>query len=275
MHEMDTMHSILVFKIILSTIGLLFHLVGVYALKMSKKWNNQVIILLNLSISEIITLINDIVDDSIDFILHKNTNQYDTDAYKKTSRLIQYTVISEVNLTLMLMTVERLICIVSPLNYNVIIQEKSVIQKMILLSWGRSILTGVLTLFPKTYAVVDIIGYASIIITLSLFVITYTVIGYKIKMSGRSVQNNVNTSQRRVQKYHLVPALIILTFVILYGIPLTLRVFYVNIHPLAKISPLLVLCLRCVPTIGFIADALIYIFLTKDNRDVIIKLLRC
>ena len=70
---MKEIYAILSIKIVFSIIGLLLHGVGIYTLKRNK-WNNQVIILINLSTAEIILLINFIISDSMGFMEQSNEN---------------------------------------------------------------------------------------------------------------------------------------------------------------------------------------------------------
>ena len=256
--------------IVFSIIGLLLHLIGVYTLKVRTKWNNQVIILMNLSLTEIILITNDIILSSMRL---NGCHSYDyksfPEFYRKIFTFLVFFGIPEITLSLILLTIDRLICVLSPLNYRIVAEEKSLFQKMVIGSWLISITSGLLTLSPKTIEVGIMFCYITGPFTVILFFTTYIIIAFKIKMSKSALESNANASQRSeqviIKKHHLVPGLIISTFVLFYIIPFTLKVFY------QFNSIFIALC----PSVGYISDALIYIFLTKDNRDIIVKILRC
>ena len=287
---MEDICTILTINIVISIIALPLHLIGIYALKMSKKWNNQVIILMNLSVAEIILLINEIINSSIGlkeydekYFVHTNniTNHPDkayTELYLQIYVFTIYVGIPGVTLSLMLLTIDRLICILSPLHYQIVAEERSIFQKMVIGSWLISIISGLLTLSQKTKFVSRMFGFIAVTITIILFFITYILIGFKIRMSRSSLQSSANKSVTdqpiRFKKHHLVPGLIILTFVIFYVTPFTVLLCYGKKITMTKkiyIREILQLC----PIVGYISDALIYIFLTKANRDIIVKILPC
>ena len=158
---MKEIYAILSIKIVFSIIGSHLHGVGIYTLKRNK-WNNQVIILINLSTAEIIILINFIISDSMGFMEQSNENNTNViingvvgsktlpEIYKQIYILILYFGGFEMQFLLMLLTVERLICILSPLHYHIVVEEKLIIQKLVLCSWLFSIMLSLLAFFSKS-----------------------------------------------------------------------------------------------------------------------------
>ena len=283
---MKEIYAILSIKIVFSIIGLLLHGVGIYTLKRNK-WNNQVIILINLSTAEIILLV--ITAHSMGFMEQSNENNTNViingvvgskslpGIYKQICTLIFYFVGFELKFVLMLLTVERLICILSPLHYHIVVEEKLIIQKIVLCSWLFSIMLSLLAFSPKANVVAGIFNIIIQITVVILFFISYILIGLKIKMSKSSLQSTANTSQTdestSIKKHHLVPVAIILTYIIFYVIPGQIIVFYIVNLQSTRRAHMLFEIMQLFPIIGCPSDALIYIFLTKGNRDTMVKLL--
>ena len=141
---------------------------------------------------------------------------------------------------LMILTVERLICILSPLHYHIVVEEKLIIQKIVLCSWLFSFMLSFLAFVPKANVEAGIFIIIIQITVVILFLISYMLIGLKIKMSNSSLQSTANTSQTDestcIKKHHLVPVAIILTYIIFYVIPWQIIVFYiVNLQNTMKI----------------------------------------
>ena len=136
-----------------------------------------------------------------------------------------------------------------------------------------------LTFSTKANVVAGIFSIIIQITVVILFLISYILIGLKIKMSKISLQSTANTSQTDestcIKKHHLVPVAILLTYIIFYVIPGQIIVFYmVNLQSPMR-AHMLFEIIKLFPIIGCLSDALIYIFLTKGNRDIIVKLLGC
>ena len=288
---MEVIHAILSIKIVLAVVGLLLHGVGIYTLKMRNKHNNQVTILMNLSTAEILLLVNIIIGDSIG-IIERSDKYYQNviinsafgskelpEIYKQIYTLIFYLAASEMDFSLMLMTIERLICILSPLHYHIVVEEESILQKMLICSWIFSILSSLLTISPKTNIVAERLAVIIQFIVIILFLVSYILIGFKIKKSKRSLQITTNTTQTdessSIKKHHLVPLAIMLTYVIFYIIPLEIFIFYIVKLQSTNSTHILFECMYFFPIAACISDALIYIFLTKGNRQIIVKFLRC
>ena len=81
---MEDSDKILLTRIIFSINGLLLQLIGIYTSKVSNKWNNQVIILMNLSLTEIILITNDIIEISM------GMNEYHDKYYSNTNVIDSY-----------------------------------------------------------------------------------------------------------------------------------------------------------------------------------------
>ena len=277
---MDATYVIYLVNVQLSSIALLLHLLGVYVLKVSKKWNNQIMILMNLSVAEMVMLVNHVIADCM------RLSNYSEDKlrkellgdYNKIELFLSYLSYNELTLSLILLTADRLICVLSPLNYNIILEEKSIFQKMIIVSWLKSITIASVTLIPYVEYPARMFVYVELNFTIVLFLITYVLIWHMIKSSRRSLHNNASTTHRneriRFKKHHLVPALIILTYIIFYFIPITLMVCYIPTLSTVE-KRMRVKLIMVVTTLGYISDPFIYIFLTKENRRVIVKKILC
>ena len=281
---MEAIHAMLSIDIILCAVGLLLHIIGLYVLKVNKKLNIDSYILINLSVAEVILLINQIIKSSMG--MNKYSDKYYTDGnnfpileYKTFSNvymqivvLIKYTGCCEVNLLLIFLTIERLICVLSPLRYHIRLKEKSIYLKSIIYSWLISIISGLLTLSPTTLIVTGMCGYCAVAFAVLLFIVTYTVIGWKIKVSRSAFKVKAQANgQGGFKKHHVVPGFIILTFCIFYALPFTLELFYLYKVPFNKKIHIFILCAETAGTAGIVSDALIYIFLMKTNRDIIVR----
>ena len=289
---MENIQIVMLVKVILCTFGLILHPLGLYALRTCKQRNGQVAILMNLSIAEILLFINDLVEASQNLVEYKD--KYSRIMTVKSYRpykahhetyvaiyfFITYTCLLEVIFAVFLLTADRLVAVLSPLKYHIVTEEKSIFQRTIMVCWLISISVGSLSLSMYTEYTAYIFILTSVCVSTLFFLISYIIIGVKITRSRTSLQNDTTRSsqrndQLRIRKHHLVPGLIISTFIVFYVKTVIYRITHVNKERIDKKSYLWTELLRMSPNVGYITDALIYIFLTERNRKIVMKLLQC
>ena len=280
-----------------TVLALFFHAVGLYAIHNYGKKSNQVIILTSLSIAEIVgaiyMLINDVIrqvryrDDMYDSVDRMENVLANTlpPVYQEISFCIYLASAFELLLVSFIMTVDRLICAANPYAYQVHATRRR-LKITIYITIAISIFLGlVYSLVPKSkYYILGVFALVAAV-QLIVVVITYSVIGYKVRSSMRSRRTNPHqrsvtstTSESRnirVKKHYMIPTLIVLTYFIFYLIPLSVQQFVLRQQVLTPNICIIHESLSILLVAGILSDALIYEFLIRDYRDVILKKLSC
>ena len=234
---MESIHTRLTGNVLPQNIGLFLHVLGICALKLRIKWRNEFFVLINFSVSEIILCINNIVEDRIGLndynekrhnnTINSNGVQYNTvaSAYIQVNTLTSYVAICEVALSLMLLTSDRLISVLFPFQYHNIIEKRLVLPKMIIASWFVSITASLLTLIPDNFLYTFMFGYVSLTMTIISFILLNILIVY-FKSSRRSLQNVGKSEADKQGRFKKLLPFKFLCVVILFGLPLTIFIFY-------------------------------------------------
>lgn len=288
---MESFVVILTVDISFALIGILLHIIGLIILMLNKRRTNQVVILIHLSIGETLLCCNAVFGDIFGFcrfaLMHRMHQRATGHEYRHKfmpefsiafDRVINYIGYCEVNLLMMLLTLDRLLCVALPIRRYINFEESRTITKLISLTWCTSIVFGIISLFPKNRYQEARISFGAVCVTCLLFIVSYAIIAYKIRVSRNSVCSEENgdkvTRRKSTQKHYLVPGMIVVCFLVFYGIPFAFKLFYPHPHHGKKASSSTVTLfevLFLLPTPGYIADVVIYILLIKGNRDIIRK----
>ena len=288
---MELMRLIWSIDIILNCLGFMLHCLGIYAVISSKRRTNQTVILASLSFTELFCTMYMATNDIIRQV------RYDGYMFDNPERMKHYIIVNilppiynEINFALYfvsgiqlilvcsILTADRLLCALNPLKYKIHVTKKRLMISIIV-SWIISILLGICYgLFPKSIPV--LIGFGCCVAATYLFlaIFTYTLICYKLKISIRKSNTGSTQVRRGIQfeKQYMIPGLIIMTYFLLYFTPVLIQRFAMRPGLLTKRKCLIHESLAILTDFGIICDALIYEFLIKDFRKLILaKLLPC
>ena len=116
-----------------------------------------------------------------------------------------------------------MVAVLSPFKYHILTEENMVFQKMIFGCWFLSVTIKSLSFSKRTEKASFMFCFVALFVMIVYFFIAYFIIAVQIKMSRDTTQKKSATSHRinqaNCKKRHLVPGLIILPFIIFYGIP--------------------------------------------------------
>ena len=267
-------------------VGLFVHSLGVYALLMCRKRNNQVTILFVLSISEMCFLVCEIIanamllqchDQQIFFNSSNIADFKDTiypDVYKKVEAVLNHLVICMVNSMLITLTMDRLLCVLCPLKYK-LARHKHVLNKVLVLTGVTSLLLGLLALSEDTISTSIVTNFVLASASLITFAITYTIIAVKIKRSNKISNCNrgamsIKKKRKVFRNQYLVPFLVTATYITMYFVPVCL-VFYMKQRELSQHVYNVYRGLWFVVDVGAISDPVIYILIVKSYREVLLQ----
>ena len=128
---MEVVYDMLDLKLSLCIIGLIIHCIGIYALTKTKKRSNQVLILLNLSISELIMLSSFAVSSVVGRVFYKDHhyehsktfNEFRSASlpseYMRWKAYVTQVGVVETLISLMFLTIDRVIHTVLPFRYAI------------------------------------------------------------------------------------------------------------------------------------------------------------
>lgn len=251
----------LVFVYVIMFLSLLLNGFGIHCLRKQRGGNKkQRTLLVNLSIIEFTKISYDFVPLTL---YHFNRPFYD---YINT-----YLDIIEINLmsilfsSIILISFDRLACVLLSVRYNVYIKE-SLVKDIILSTWIIGFTPGLFmwAIFPKSedakvyfYKVFDV---TIIITTIVIYATVINLLRKQKKRFPRLSNNNGNHRQIKSLKMFLVPALIVTCFTLFSAIPDFITMYYFNSITFHVST--------CLWVLGFLADPLIYIFLNKRSRQV-------
>lgn len=129
---MKFVEGLFIVMIVLYIASFILHLLGLLVLK-HLKWQTQNMLLANLSVSEAISLLLNIINMSITlynrFSLGNEIAVSDLKS-PKPIMFLSYCVVINIIFLMITMTIERVICVVSPFKYYIRLQEKSMFLKL-------------------------------------------------------------------------------------------------------------------------------------------------
>ena len=257
--------SVVIIVFMLMSVSLLLNTLGIYCLRQQKGGNkNQRMLLVGLSAIEIIKV-------AFDYIALPLYN-YNTSWY-----LLHYTYFDMVEITLMtilyssiiLISVDRSFCVILKIRYNHYITEK-LVKTSLVITWVVGIFSGPIMWVSASHCEYGKIYYylSFDIIVLIVAMITYLSYGKLIHNQNRKFQQTTEDTMhfKMIKQMFLVPSLIIICFILFNVIPDIIAIKYFNntIHHV----------IACLWGLGYNADPIIYIFLNKKCRVIVLNLLR-
>ena len=278
---MESIYVIWVIGFIINGFGVLLHLIGILAIIMSKSRSNQTIILLNLSIVDIMLLW---------WLLSTKIYQYITftsNVYKDQKKILDvmwiklpivyeelkgatyYLLGSQLIFVMTVITTDRLIAIRKTFFYKHRV-TRSIIWKLLVAGWLYSTVVGIIRgVFPKAQSI--LYGFLSClwIVYLLLAINTYVIIFLRIRASRLRFVSGRST-ERISWKFYLVSGLIVMSCFFFYLIPGVMMTMIKASEHLTREKLLIHEGLVMVTGVGLVSDALIYVILQKDFRNIVL-----
>lgn len=258
-------------------IAISLHSLGLFVLFQYRKRTNQNIILIFISIAEILTTICIIIKDIPNL-------QQDVPLWFNIGQSASVCGLCEFLFMMFILTIDRLICVVNPLKYH-IRMSKTILKYLVILSWCLSLAVSLIYgLIPLHKKCIQISASGFVAVYIILVICTYVKIFKSVKHSRRSYRRkNLNSRSEvrtihRMKKEYLVPILIIATYIGLYAIPYPIfRLLPMDAKTLEeeKANVLRSRICELILWSGFIVDPIVYIFLTKHYRKIILQKCCC
>ncbi|XP_057311544.1 alpha-2C adrenergic receptor-like [Hydractinia symbiolongicarpus] len=175
--------------------------------------------------------------------------------------LMEIGTLSIIFLSMILISVDRFLCITLGIKYKAIVTKRNV-KLTVVLIWVIGVITSVPFFFTNDRSNIKYIYYtATGAFFVVLSVIAYATVAFSIRSRTRSKRSKPISVFR---KSYIVPFGIITTFVLFNVIPDTVEVLVVHYNrPFDSTTYEAVFCFYI---IGYIADPLIYIFLNAETR---------
>lgn len=266
-----------IIPLILHVISILLHTLGIYLLRQQTlNTSNQIPLLLNLSIAEIFM---SVFDFTYNILQHSNVDKNTTEYFytiQCTCFVISYFLI------LIVLTLDRFFEVYLNITYPVYFSRK-IVSRCLAVCWIIGFTLCFLLVMLRYTINIDSLRvvflilfptFESIFFTVAVFTYGYIFKKYR-KANLSQVKGGSNTSlQRRTFKRRkfFVPTLIIVTFFFFAIIPDQLHLFLFYLYDAGSNKALDAILTLYV--IGFICDALIYIFFPKGNRTMLKKMFK-
>ena len=217
--QISSVYAAIYFKLTLCIIAILTQIIGIYALAKMKKKTNQVMILINLTLSEMI-LLSTFLAMSIMGLLYYDNEYYqvaDTfdqfrllalpNMFVKVKQYVRNGIGIQVNLSLVFLTVDRFIHTVLPMRYALAAEDKKIFKKLIMGTWCLSVLYGLTVLQDLAISVYG--NYVVTVTTVATIVLCYIFIIAAVQRSQRAARGNPRYLHRarRNRKHQLVPGI--------------------------------------------------------------------
>lgn len=278
------LYGIWIFNFSINIVAFLFHIIAMYVLISCKHKTNQLVILINLSITEIFFILRNATNNMVRLLRYKKNVPTDhhsliiilknihPGAYDQANSFTFFTLSAQLVLIMVTLTLDRLVCAQKPIWY-VLHMKILVVVRILGGCWCFSIIVGVFYSICLSYRTSFLAMFSCIGIIYFLFaVLTYIIIGFKIRTSDRrfSTANQRNQSSKvKFKKYYMVPGLIMLTYFLFYAIPFLIVRFWINERALSKADVVLSATLNIVMDLGIISDVLVFILLTPHYRELL------
>ena len=271
--------KMLIFLIIITSYSLtvILHSLSCFLLWKTYKWNQvttQQLILLHLSIAEGLYCLLILVEELLFFFLQYGKGW----AYFRSISLMLHFVI---DFTMFFMTLERLMAVILSFKYQLYWRVGRT-KKVLATIWFVGFMFGVTACLIQinTSVEIDILlltvfTYFQLVFSI-IFVVTafstYAAIFWKYRKSRNALRRSGSSNEDGKRNSHLrfrIPALIIFTFLIFDSVPLCIWVILLSSS--ISWSWLLELSRVLLFALGYIADALIYIFLQPEVRKYLLS----
>lgn len=245
---------VLIGVFILMGLSVLLNAFGIYCLRKQSGGNtNQRLLLQNLSIIEITKILYDFISLGL-FHTCKS-------CYKKYSvflDIVEINFMTVLFVSVLLITIDRLCCVVLSTRYKRSVTEK-LVKEILISTWLISFTSGLFM-----WAIVTSTEYVKIYYYMSFDIIIIVMTGIVYLTMIVLIQKRRNkftrASEKRNMKMFLVPTLIVTSFILCNAIPDLILIRHYNNVTYGVISYLWAL--------GFVTDPLIYIFVGKRSRKV-------
>ena len=230
------------------SIGLCFHFIGIFAIMLSNKKSNQRLILFFLSVGEILFVICNLC------ILF--------DVVSKACYTLLYIAMFQNVLNMFILTIDRLVCVINPLKYNVRV-TMSRIKKVIFITWILSITFGVLKCaFPQFTGYCKFVVFFLYLLYIIVVLVTYSLVGIAIRKSNEQFRPGL-CMQEGLKKELVLPSAIIANFILFYLIPVAILSIPVHVKVLYK-----TLCHLFIG-VGLALNPIVYIIFIRQYREVL------
>ena len=295
---MNITNAVLSIKLFIQSIGLIFNFIGFYVVNLYKTSSNQCLVLMNLSVTEIVITINSMARDVWTVVVYRKylkENFHHPRVHKKNISIkhesktgytipfpalynqvfngIYYVAVTELVLTMMLLTIDRLLCILSPLKYKTYMTNKN-ISRIIILSYVLALIAALIcVLSPKMEFIISLVLGGIAVFFIILASVTYYIIVRKISESKKRFSHTRAIRTRELvlfKKHYIVPAMIVITFIVFYAVPWFVDYLYIQSLPVTESTIYVKKIVPTIQNVGIISDPFIYVFLTKHYRDIIV-----
>lgn len=188
---------------------------------------------------------------------------------------MQWTFSNALLLGMYVIIIDRLICVLNPLQYRARLPRKQ-ITLMLLGSVFISAVQGLcISAFGETSNILMksffLYWFGLNIMFIILSTLTYSIAYYSMRKSRKDVHQQPTGQEKKLKKHFFVPGIIIGTYCIFYSIPFTVHFRalmtgpYIIADDLDRKTTMISGCL------GLLADPLAYIFLCKRYRKAFFK----
>ena len=240
---------------------------------------NQRIIIMNLALSEMLLCIWIVAS----YIIPLSMDLFSiSDAIFYVECFFQLFLYSNVRFVIMHIIIDRFLYIRLNIKYSVYMNTRN-LAKIIIAYWFCSIIIGMVFTLLLRYRLFDVrnftSAYAQIILTLdvlvvSLAIMTYIYLFWKVKKIGRPP--SLKPEKVTVLFVWLklkTPALITVTFIMFNFSATVIHIMSIRMHESALVSTLNTAA-HFLNILGWLSDAVLYIFLQKQVRDLLLSMFK-
>ena len=243
-------------------ISIIFHVFGFYCLQVQRGGNvNQRILLKNLSVIEVVKIINDYISITSYYVYKDwyNVNEHVLDA-------IEVVIMTVIFFSFIIISIERLVCITLNMKYKIYVTD-TIVSRIVLLTWAVGIVSGFVLWIGEDISDRKLYFYLVLdILVISFTLVTYSII-FKIYHQTRRQVLQKKTNVTQELKILRVPLMIIASFLLCNSIP-DVILFVVTEKMSEGMMRNMYNASIVMWAVGFLLDPLIYIFLNKKTRSI-------
>eukprot|EP00112_Aurelia_sp_Birch-Aquarium-sp1_P000004 Seg1.5 transcript_id=Seg1.5/GoldUCD/mRNA.D3Y31 product="Proteinase-activated receptor 4" protein_id=Seg1.5/GoldUCD/D3Y31 len=247
--------------------ALVLNILGIYLLaKLRASVSNQNVILINISLIKVIVAVTETILCALEI-----QGKGEGDRTYQVFDIINASLYGVNDLTVVVLTLDRLLATISPLQYNVRMTRRKLVWA-ILVSWiiGSA---GIIPFFFFNYDLLYTIYYKIVFLTMdgAVLLIALATYGSILRMFlrrantfNKGITSRNSTNNQRFGRFFYVSSLIIVSFILFVAIPDAVYVTLVIIQQ--NEDPMIERAVGLVWSIYLVSDPLIYIFLQKQIR---------